>query len=158
MTTILVKLLLHYRERMLFFLRGLRWPGRPSQALHTIFPPAHSTKPSGHHSRRILPVRSSSASNIMTFVLIMPPVNPTPSRIHNQTGIVAHFRREALVHNGGKRRAANFSFPSAAPSETTRWPSSRTARVSQAKRPSELIPCIRRQTRGRALTVRDPQM
>ena len=52
---------------------------------------------------------------------------------------------------------AGFSFPSAAPSDARRWPLSCTARVSQAKRPSELIRCIRRQTRGRALTVRNRQ-
>jgi hypothetical protein len=54
--------------------------------------------------------------------------------------------------------AASFSFPSAARSDGTHWPASGTARVFQAKRPSELIRCIRRQTGGRALTVRNPQI
>ena len=46
------------------------------------------------------------------------------------------WRREATR---GFSAAASFSFPTAAPSETTHWPSSRRARVSQAKWPSELI-------------------
>ena len=54
--------------------------------------------------------------------------------------------------------APSFSFPSAARSDGTHWPASGTARVFQAKRPSELIRCIRRQTGGRALTVRNPQI
>ena len=53
---------------------------------------------------------------------------------------------------------ASFSLPSAARSDATHWPFSCTVRVSQAKRPSEPIRCIQRQTRGRALTVGNPQM
>src|SRR6516225_3594653 len=52
---------------------------------------------------------------------------------------------------------AGLSFPSAAPSDATHWPFSCTARASQAKRPSELTPCIQPQTRERVSTDCDPQ-
>jgi hypothetical protein len=52
---------------------------------------------------------------------------------------------------------ANFSFPSAVPSDAKHWPFLDIARVSQAKSSSEIIPCIRLQIRERALPDRNLQ-
>jgi hypothetical protein len=83
---------------------------------------------------------------------------------HKGTSIEANSvstSQELITSFAGRNRAmgaASFSFPSAAPSETTHWPFSGTARVSQAKRPSELIPCIRRQTRAMTRQLRDVEV
>src|SRR5215469_12116376 len=52
---------------------------------------------------------------------------------------------------------ASFSFPNAAPFDARRSPFSGTACVSQASGPSQLIPCIRPQTREIASVHSNPQ-
>ena len=61
------------------------------------------------------------------------------------------------VGKSAAQPTASFSFPSAAPSDAKHWPFSGIARVSHAREPSELIPCIRRQIPGIALADSDPQ-